>query len=398
MTITVRVATPEDLPAMAAADARAFAHPFDPEAVEAKTALIDPSRFVVAVDGDEIVGINGSFALEMTLPGGATIPVGGVTWVSVAATHRRQGILRRTMAAVHDDIAARGEPASVLSASERGIYARFGYGIATVHWTWTIDARAAVIRPELVVPPGSVRYLVGDRVREHVVGVYERYRRTCPGEMARDSAWWDVLWKIWTKPTGEATESHFLCHADGYLRYRATHHWQIERAMNKVEVLEFVALTPAARVALWQAVLGIDLTGTVEGSSVVPFGDVFPELLTDPRLVRTTSAADGLWVRVTDPATAFSARTYGTADAVVVEVSGTRWRIEGDAAGGTCARTRVRADVVTDSGGLGSLLLGGVRLQRMIDERRATARDAAVARRADRFFLGDVTPNLQTAF
>ena len=54
-----------------------------------------------------------------------------MTWVSVAVTHRRQGIMTRLLDAVHDDIDARGEPLAALTASEGGIYERLGYGIAT---------------------------------------------------------------------------------------------------------------------------------------------------------------------------------------------------------------------------------------------------------------------------
>ena len=67
----------------------------------------------------------------MTLPGGAAVPTGGVTWVSVAVTHRRQGLLGRLLEATHEDIDGRGEPLAALTASEGGIYERFGYGIAS---------------------------------------------------------------------------------------------------------------------------------------------------------------------------------------------------------------------------------------------------------------------------
>ncbi|MFT3852789.1 MAG: GNAT family N-acetyltransferase [Ilumatobacteraceae bacterium] len=46
--------------------------------------------------------------------------------MGVAATHRRQGLLRRLMDACHDDIDARREPVAMLFASEGGIYERFG--------------------------------------------------------------------------------------------------------------------------------------------------------------------------------------------------------------------------------------------------------------------------------
>ena len=51
--------------------------------------------------------------------------------VSVASTHRRQGLLTSMMRRQLDDVRAWGEPLAVLTASEPGIYGRFGYGAAT---------------------------------------------------------------------------------------------------------------------------------------------------------------------------------------------------------------------------------------------------------------------------
>src|SRR5436190_19142094 len=91
----------------------------------------DIGRFRIAVDRGQIVGAAASYAMDVGLPGGAIVPMGGVTWVSTAATHRRQGVMRRVVEAVHDDIDARGEPVATLSAAEGSIYEHLRYGIAT---------------------------------------------------------------------------------------------------------------------------------------------------------------------------------------------------------------------------------------------------------------------------
>ena len=93
----------------------------------------------------------------MTLPGGRDVPTGGVTWVSVAVTHRRQGVLKQLMQAVHDDIDERGEPLAALTASEGGIYERFDYGIATRRRVVSIDRRRAALAEQFRPPPGTVR-------------------------------------------------------------------------------------------------------------------------------------------------------------------------------------------------------------------------------------------------
>src|SRR5262245_3903242 len=121
MSIEIRAPEEADIAAMFAADARGFGTFYGDEEIDRRRPIMDLSRFRLALDGPSVVGVAGSFALDMTVPGGATVPTGGVTWVSVAATHRRQGILRRLLGAIHADIDHRGEPVAGLSASEGSI-------------------------------------------------------------------------------------------------------------------------------------------------------------------------------------------------------------------------------------------------------------------------------------
>src|SRR5262249_8539223 len=146
----IRPPDDDDVPALFAADRRGFGATLDPEDIERFLPAMELPRFRIAVDGSAIVGIAGAFTLDVTVPGGASLPMGGVTWVSVAATHRRQGLLRRLLGAIHDDIDARGEPVAGLAASEGGIYGRFGYGTASLQRQVSILKSAARIRDELV--------------------------------------------------------------------------------------------------------------------------------------------------------------------------------------------------------------------------------------------------------
>src|SRR6185295_12280872 len=113
----------------------------------------------------------GVFTLQVTLPGPRCIPMGGLTWVSTAATHRRQGLLTKLMARSLADVDRRGEPVAMLGASEGGIYERFGFGVATQLRATSIDRRLAQLRPEFRPRPGSVRMVEGDKAqigRAHV--------------------------------------------------------------------------------------------------------------------------------------------------------------------------------------------------------------------------------------
>ena len=60
---------------------------------------------VLACDGPDIVGMAHFLDLRLTVPGGAALPMAGVTIVAVAPTHRRRGILRTMYTELHDRIA-----------------------------------------------------------------------------------------------------------------------------------------------------------------------------------------------------------------------------------------------------------------------------------------------------
>jgi hypothetical protein len=59
--------------------------------------LTETDRSIGAWDGDAYVGTAGAFSFRLTVPGGAAVSAAGVTMVSVAATHRRRGVLTSMM-------------------------------------------------------------------------------------------------------------------------------------------------------------------------------------------------------------------------------------------------------------------------------------------------------------
>ncbi|MCX6471404.1 MAG: GNAT family N-acetyltransferase, partial [Corynebacteriales bacterium] len=170
---TLRRATADDLPALFEADGRGFGFHYTEQAREDATPTLDPSRFLVAVDGDTIVGVTGSYAFDVTPPGGKPVATEGVTWVSVAPTHRRRGVLRALFDEQHRGFVAAGTPLAVLTASEGGIYGRFGYGVATASRDVEIDRARAVLRAD-VPDPAGVRFTDTEEVRERVPAIHRR--------------------------------------------------------------------------------------------------------------------------------------------------------------------------------------------------------------------------------
>jgi predicted acetyltransferase len=401
-TIELRTPTDDDWPEILHADGRAFGFTYDAHDREEVPAIIDLSRFRVVCDGSDIVGIAGSYAFDVTLPGGATVPMGGVTWVSVASTHRRRGLLRRLMGACHDDIDRRGEVLATLTASEGGIYERFGYGIASSMRQVRIPTQQASIAQQHRAPNGCVRFMSDAEAAESVPKLWDRARRQRTGEVTRSLAWHELDRRRRARPDEGASAAFYLQHPDGYACYRVRSNWNLGLPSHELTVLELVSATPDAHVALWQTLLETDLVGTVTRSRM-PLDDPLPYLLSNQRMVTTTALNDGIWVNVRDVAAAFAARAYGTDDALVVEVVGDgpsagRWRIAGGHEGGTCRRVRSRPDLVAPPATLGALLYGGVRASVLAAGRRLTAHDEHVLRRADAFFATSPLPNCQTPY
>ena len=404
MPITIRAPAEEDIPAMFAADARGFGFYYSDEDIERQRPVIDAARFRIALDGKSIVGVSGSFAMELTVPGGATVPMGGVTWVSVATTHRRQGVMSRMLGALHEDIAARGEAVAGLGAAEGAIYGRLGYGVASHQREVMIKKHTARFRPEYVPAAGSVRFLDADDAKGHVVDVWERCRRMRPGESARSSTWWEMVFGFQAKERDGFSPAFRLGHQDGYATYRIKMSWDDDHPDSEMLVNELVAATPEAHAALWHALLNVDLVATITTRRIA-LDDPLPYLLENHRAVRTKALIDALWLRVDDVAVLLSARTYGTEDRLVLEVHGetadspsTRWEVEGGPDGGSARRTRRRPDLVVGRAALGSMYLGGVRPSLLARGRRITERTPHALRRADSFFAADLLPFSQNPF
>ncbi|MEU0459124.1 GNAT family N-acetyltransferase, partial [Streptomyces sp. NPDC006129] len=342
-----------------------------PEAAEERelwNSLTEFDRSLGVWDGDACVGTAGAFSFRVTVPGGASVPAAGVTMVSVAATHRRRGILTSMMRRQLDDVRALGEPLAVLTASEPAIYGRFGYGAATFHLNAEIDTS----RVRLSVPPGTddvrVRYAVPADVLDACEAVCARLVPERPGMLARLPGW-ERLGLLDPESTREGASPLQCVVAErdgetvGYARYRVKPSWETPGPNGSVILRDSAALDPAADAALWRFLFDIDLTSTlvVRGR---PVDDAWQYLVSDPRRCRPW-VRDSLYVRPVDVGAALEARTYQTPVDVVFEVEDAfcpwnagRWRLSGDAKGASCERTSDAADLALSVRELGAAYLG----------------------------------------
>lgn len=398
MKTVLRRATHDDLSAIALVDGRAFGVHCSEQEMDDFRLLFEPDRFVLACDADDgqIVGVTGDFPFTMTLPGGGALAVPGVTWVSVSTTHRRRGVLRTMLTAQHRGFIEDGIAVSILTASEGGIYGRFGYGPAITRRVVEIDRRLTAFRPG-APDPGGVRQVEADEARKHAPEVHDRWCAITPGALSRSPAWWDYLFLdrgFWRR----ASPALFhLVHPDGWAAYRINHDNQCCR------VESLVAATEQAHVALWRVLLGLDLTHTVT-TKAFPLDDPLPFLLADPRRVRTVDLVDGVWARLLDVPAALSARRYGTEVDVTIEVHdafldrGGRFRLRGGPAGARCDPTDRIPDVHAEIAALGSLYLGGHRAMTLARAGLVQVTEPAVMSRVDAAFTADRSPQHGTEF
>src|SRR5215212_1694380 len=103
---------------------------FPPGMAEREASVWELDRVWAAEDDGRYVATAIAYSFEMTVPGGARVPVAGVAQVAVLPTHRRRGLLRDVLGAVLMQASEKGEHYAILNASDTGIYGRFGFGQA----------------------------------------------------------------------------------------------------------------------------------------------------------------------------------------------------------------------------------------------------------------------------
>ncbi|MEU0340118.1 GNAT family N-acetyltransferase [Streptomyces bobili] len=325
-----------------------------------------------AWDGAELVGTAGAFDFRLTVPGGASVPTAGVTMVSVAATHRRRGVLTSMMRRQLDHIRTWGEPLAVLTASEPAIYGRFGYGAAA----FGLHAEIDTSRVRLSVPAGTddvrLRYAETGAVLDVCEAVYARTVPLRAGMLARRPRW--ERFGVLDPESERAGASPLQCvlaerdgEVTGYVRFRVKPKWTDSGHNGEVLLTDLAAVDAVTEAALWRFLFGIDLTTSLKVRGR-PLDEAWQHLVSDIRRCELR-VQDSLYVRLVDVGAALESRTYQAPVDVVLDVEDTfcpwnagRWRLSGDAKGAACSPTPDAADLRLSVRDLGAAYLGGVSL------------------------------------
>jgi predicted acetyltransferase len=388
----VRSATEDDQSAMSRLAAVCFGAYTDSESSPPWQVMVADEGSVVVEDGAEIVGMARYLDMELTVPGGAVLPTAGLSAVAVAPTHRRRGLLRAMYTELHDRIARAHYPIAALTASEGGIYGRFGYGPATTERRFAVQRRFAAFHHD-VPDDGGVRLVQAREHRADLLDIYERWRRATPGGLASPDELWDDVLADREADRGGATAWFALLHPEGFALYRVRHG---QTMVARVEVM--TVLTPRAHAALWRTLLGLDLVEEVQIDSYP--ADPLPYLVVDSRQVKSTWQEDSLWLRLSDVPAALQARTYLSDVRVVLEIKdgfrcdGGRFELDVRDGMAHCAATDAPADLLMDLDALGSLYLGGHSVLDLAAANRIRYRERRPAIETDLAFRSDVPAEL----
>lgn len=317
-----------------------------------------------AYDGDALVGLIAAFRFTVSVPGGE-LPCPGLTFVSVAPTHRRRGVLSGMIAKLYEMCREDGRPVAALWASEDAIYGRFGFGPATHGNTVEVNSeRPLALRiapdddPLRLVDPADAPALLGP--------YYDRTRADRGGRVARSEAWWSEEWLVTedeeddelspprvvvlgaradatqadaarpttsqadttqadttqpaaaqADPDGTRTPAPTPAPITGYAIYRTKSR---DDAPGLVRLDELEADTPQAAAALWRYLANIDLTGLIRAWGR-PVDDPLLLFAADRDQVRVTGHFPALWLRLVDVRAALLARAWAAPADLVLQVT-----------------------------------------------------------------------------
>ncbi|GAB2466041.1 putative GNAT family N-acetyltransferase [Jatrophihabitans fulvus] len=356
---------------------------FDPDSPEMaarrsnRVRTWNPDRLWAVVDHGAVVGTLATEARTITVPGadGSTnvVPVDAVTGVSVSATHRRRGLLRRMITQSLADARDRGDALSVLIAAEWPIYGRYGYAPAVQLGRYTYRTRGPGAAPA-GGDPTSVRPATADEVAALAPDVFALARRGHAGQMDRDGVWWPRRLGASGFTAVPGTTAMWVVHetdgaVDGLLGWRVTRDFDLDNRFGAVTVTEFVAASDTAYRDLWSYLAGIDAVEEVLLDDR-PVDEPVRWLLPDGRALLQTATLDALWVRLLDVPAALGARAYAVPGELVLDVVDTDGAgygagtvaLTASADGAHCEPTAAAAQLRVTQRSLASAYLGGHRL------------------------------------
>lgn len=335
----------------------------------------EPDRIFGAYDGGRCVGSLRTFATTFTVPAGpdrtAEVSCDALTQVSVAATHRRQGLLRGMLTRSLAKAKERGETISLLRAAEWGIYGRFGYWPTSNVANYTV---ATATRPAIREPQDRLRVvqIEPSEALEPARELLRRARAREHGQIERPTPMWERRLRLHNAP-GKFEPVCLLAQdaegrPEGFLMWTGQDGDWYNEPLKQVEISvdELITVSTDAYKALWHYLINIDLARTIklEEHSV---DEPLQWLLSDGRAIRQSNTMDGDWLRILDLPAALQARRYAITDKLVLDIhdddaggyAAGRWQLDGGPEHSECIPTTASPDLRLSQRGLAGIYSGG---------------------------------------
>ncbi|WP_247000429.1 GNAT family N-acetyltransferase [Halosolutus gelatinilyticus] len=290
---------------------------------------------------------------------GAVHPTPGLSMVASPPEHRRDGHVRRMLAASLEEYRERGARFSVLWPFRYRFYRRYGWDTCNQRATYECDPEALSFAANAIGDAGAYRKIETDDY-ERLVPVYESHAADYALSIDRDADWWrHRIFFGWEKdPFGYAWERDD--EVRGYLLYDIDGDWS-DRTM-RVRELAFVDREA------YLALLAFCYNHDSQVSTVklgAPADSSLLDLAPDPDEI-DREVETGPMVRIVDVADALASLSYPEIDArvtIAVEDEFVDWN-DGvfalDAADGaaTCRRADADPDARIDVAALAQLAVG----------------------------------------
>lgn len=374
-----------------AADAgrvRAVSYAPDSEAAQLPGALSAPLSTFLSWDNTINTG------------GGHLEPANFITDVTVRQTARRKGLLRTMMMTDLTEAKERGQSLAALTVTEATIYGRFGFGVSMLHESYEVDiSQGFALRSE---PSGSIVQLEPTSAEAAALwqDTFEVWHRSHRGSHGASAAHVSSVLGTFDWESGKVDRKvRAVAHrdeagaVDGLLTYRIKDH-------EELQVIELLALDPAAELALWAFIGHHDLVKKATFRRGDPHGPLRWGLV-DARRLKSTEVRDAMWTRVLDVPSALRARHFehdgeltitvhdpsGLADCTVhLQVREGRAEAE---------PTSRQADLVMGIEAFSSLYLGGLSARVLAGAGRVQGSALAVARFDDLFRVAQAPRTLR---
>ncbi|MEM7376193.1 MAG: GNAT family N-acetyltransferase [Pseudomonadota bacterium] len=374
----------------------------------------DERRLSVA-DGDTIIGGCFAYPYRMSLPGGGDVPAAGLGGVGISPVAQGRGGFRPLIEGHLKQSAALGDAASLLMASESGLYRRFGYGQATEMAVWQLNTRDFALRDPASAAEGQ-RVLLDDvaDTATRLAPVHDAACRRRGGDVFRSADWWSMIvgaaersWfgggpqfvAGWQKPNGEL---------DAYALYVledvADDAGEPGTPANRLTVRELVATSVAAEVALFAALCRISWVRELRWE-LAPVDPPLRLLMTEPRELRQRRRLDMSWVRPLNVAALLEGRRYRSDGDVQIDyrdpllptqAGGYHLSVAGGR--GTVTRVAPKPDsLALEPATLAMTVFGGTRVAELVDTGQLHGPAPALAT-LDRLLLTDRAPFNLTKF